>query len=159
MMTLAAAAAMTTPVEFEYQDAESAAATSARGQFYGVIFVGTEWEVALVRRILELERLQADWDGYGSPPVGRETASRTIGLIRQIAELGVENLTAPFVGPVADGGITLEWKAGSRQMSIVVLPEGSIEYLKWESSEQFEEGELSLRSPGRLRELVSWLTR
>jgi hypothetical protein len=159
MTTLAAAAAMTTPVAFEYRDAESAAATSAREQSYGVIFVETAWEVPLVRRILELERLPPDWDGYGSPPVGREMASRAIWLVSQIAGLGIETLPAPFVGPVAGGGVILEWTVRSRQLSIAVLAERKIEYLKWETGEQFEEGEVSLRSLGRLRELISWLTR
>lgn len=159
MTTLAAASAMTTAIAVEYLDAERAAETSAREQFYGVIPVETEWQTRVVNRILELERLPADWDGYGSPPIGHETASRTIWLLSRIADLGIETLPAPFVGPVAGGGIILEWTVGSRELSIVVLPEGKIDYLKWETGEQFEEDELSLRSLGRLRELISWLTR
>lgn len=154
-----AAAAMTTPVDFEYQDAESAAVTSARGQFDDVIFFETDWEVLLVRRILELGRLPANWDGHGSPAVEYGTMSKAFQLLRQIADIGLENMPDPFIGPVAGGGIIFEWKVGSRQLSIAVLPEGKIEYLKWESGEQFEEDELSLRSLPRLRELVAWLIR
>lgn len=159
MTTLAAAAAMTTPVAFEYRDAESAAAASAREQLNEVILVGTEWEVPVLTRILELERLRENWDGYGTAAVDRKTASRALRLVCQIAAMGVEDLPPPFVGPVTGGGIILEWTVASRQLSIAVLPDGKIEYLKWEAGEPFEEEELSPRSIGRVRELVSWLTR
>lgn len=150
---------MTTPVAFEYQDAETSAAASVREQFDVIIFVNTNWEVPLVKRILELERYAPNWDGYGSPPVEHETVSRAIHLIRQVASLGIEDLPAPFVGPVAGGGVILEWLAGSRQLSIAIFPEGKVEYLKWETGEQFEEDELGPRPLGRLHELVGWLAR
>lgn len=157
MTTLAAAAAMTTPVAFEYRDAEGTAAASAREQLNEVILVDTGWMIPVVTRILELERLRANWDGYGTAPVDRDTATKALRLVGQIAALGVEDLPAPFVGPVTGGGIMLEWTVATRQLTVAILPEGRIEYMKCEASEPFEEEEL--RSIARAGELVSWLMR
>jgi hypothetical protein len=110
-----------------------------------------------VKQILKLGRLPTNWDGYGSPPVGPETISAALWLMGRITAFEFENLPAPFIGPVAGGGVIFEWKHGSRQLSIAILPERKIEYLKWQSEEQFEEEQL--RSLAHLRELLTWLTR
>jgi hypothetical protein len=151
MMAFAQAAAMTTPVE--YRDVDMTATT----EFSPIVLVGSRWEAEVVGRVLELERLRANWDGYGSPPVSRDTSTVALELIGLIGRTGIENLPVPFVGPVPGGGVSFEWAVGSRQLTVTVHADGEITYLQWESHEQFQEGELDLRSLARLTELARWL--
>ena len=148
---IAAAATMTAELDIEHLDAEAAASASAREQFNDAIYASSAWEIQLIRRLLALH------NGYPDR-VNDDVLDRAILLVGQIAELDVDNVPEPFVGPVRDGGVVFEWATGSRQLHLAVFPEGTTEYLQWESSEQFSEGELPAGFGGRLLELITWLT-
>lgn len=156
MIGLAASATMTD--YFVYQDAEAAAAVTGREQFNGDVSVKTTWEIEPVRDVLALERLPQGWDGYGSPRISRTAVNMTIVLLGQVADLGFDNLPRPIVGPIAAGGVTLEFEVGRRELCVAVYNDLSMTYLKSEEGEPFEGDSITLWSTGRLRELVSWLT-
>jgi hypothetical protein len=143
---------MTTELAVEFLDAEAAAAASGQEQFNGAIYASSPWEVSLIRRVLRLHERYPD-------RVTEDVLDRAILLIGQIAGLhDAQDIPDPFVGPVRDGGVVFEWARESRQLNIAVLPEGTTEFLQWESSEEFSEGELPARFAGRLLELINWLT-
>jgi hypothetical protein len=150
-----AAASMTTPVQYRYLDVEATAAATAREQFNGAVTVGSDWEVTAVRRIFELERLPANWDGYGSLPPSRRTCVRALNLVAQLARFSLDRLPLPHVAAAANDGIVFEFAGGQRELAFSLVGEDDrVRYLRSESGEPFEEGVLSA---GRLRELVSWL--
>jgi hypothetical protein len=151
MIALAAPATMTTPVLVQYVDEE--AFGPAAGKFSGAILADSDWEVPLIRRVLELESRHPE-------RVTEAIADRAVGIIRHIAGLDLDLVGAvPFIGPVADGGLIFEWKTRSgQQLNIAVLPEGTTEYLKWEADDQFEEDSLPASPRAKISELISWLT-
>jgi hypothetical protein len=142
---------MTTEMEYQFLDAEASAALAAEKAFGGAIRVKTPWEINPVLRILEYE--------HGVVPgvdVSKLAAAMARSLIAQISDLGLD-LREPFIGAVAAGGMSIECNVGERELTFIVSNDGDIEYLKAGVGEPFEEGAFSLWSPGRLRELVSWV--
>jgi len=156
MSAIASAAAMMTMV-YEIPEAAVTAAASGRDYLSADILVQTKWEVDPVKAVVGLEHLPPNWDGYGSGPIERKTADRAIYLIAQIASLGFDQLPAPIVEPIQDGGVLFQWTAATRQLSLSVFADGTTEYLKYEAGEPFDEGSVDPRMAGRLRGLISWL--
>ncbi len=141
----------TMAMEYQFFDAEASAALAADKVFGGTVRVKSPWEVEPVRRILELE--------HGAVPdadVSKEAAAIARSLIGQLADVALD-LPQPFIGCVPTGGVSIECNVSDRELTFVVSNDAAIEYLKAGSGEPFEEGSFTLHSPGRLRELVSWV--
>ncbi len=151
MTAISLAATMTTAMEYQVLDAEASAAMAADKLFGGAIVVKSPWEMDPVRRVLELEH-----GAVAGADVSKESGATARSLVCQLADLGFD-LPVPFVGSVPAGGLCIECNVADRELTFVVSNDGAIEYLKAGSGEPFEEGPFSLHSPGRLRELVSWL--
>lgn len=154
-MSVLASAAMTTPVDA--YEGSLASAVTGRELLEGDVIVQTQWEIAPVQRILELQHLDPNWDDYGSPPPSKVTATRAIAFIGQIAGLGFDDLPSPGVAPVAGGGIALEWTRPHRQLHLSVFPDGTSEYVEESLGEVFVEGSVNPWMIGRLRALISAL--
>src|SRR5438093_9348157 len=104
------AAMMTSQADYSYPP--TAGATSTGEQFDTAIYFDNAREIAPVTAILAVERSckRENWDGYSGRPIASPTVARAIALIRQIGRLNVTNLPDPFIGPVAAGGIALEFQ-------------------------------------------------
>ena len=63
------------------------------------------------KQLSELAVLEADWDGYGAPPLGRK-AIETAGAIQ-------------FV-PMSNGGVQVELHAGGAEIEIEIEPDGTV---------------------------------
>lgn len=129
--------------------------TAAMSQGFDVT-IRSPWELDPVKRVLDLEQLPPNWDGYGTNAIDRNTTTRAIALIRSIAHLGFDSLPLPEVTPVSEGGVHFVWANGPRRLGFFVLPEGVTEYLKQDSAD-LEEGEIDPRTSRALRDLVSWI--
>ena len=72
----------------------------------------------------ELARLEPDWDSYGAPrpsPEVIEQARRFIQLaVARLGQAGVPH----EVMPIADGGISLEWRHPGIEVGLNACPEG-----------------------------------
>lgn len=153
------AAAMTTAVDYGYPNAEIAASATAREQFDGAVLVDSDWEVMPVMRIFDIEKRCAapNWDGYHSPAPTRRTTMLALGLVRQLAAFDFDALPQPYIGPAAAGGLSFEFQAGTRELSLSIFNDANtVSYLKSEEGEPFEEAEIPF-SRTRLRELLTWL--
>ncbi len=111
------------------------------------------WLVLTLTRLNELARLQANWDGYGSPAVQRAALQTAI---RLLLELAPDEPAEPQIIPVPGGGVQLEWQTASRELELEILPQGTVEYLRVEG-EHTKEGELPPNRIGEVRHLVRWL--
>lgn len=89
----------------------------------------SEWESEAVRAALALKDLPDDWEASGSPKPTITAINGAIACIGNVANLGFEALTAPFVAPLPDGGVQLEWDHGDRRLEIEVLPDGATAYV------------------------------
>jgi hypothetical protein len=114
-------------------------------------------------RLAKLSKLEPDWDGYGGDPPTEAAVSRTKILLREIHELTGGSLEVPFIAPLPDGGLELEWELDSGvEMMLVVPPTGrDVEYLLDEPTDSGEviESEGLLLEDITLIELISRLTR
>ena len=85
---------------------------------------------SLAERIRHLGRLESDWDGYGGMPIEGQSIERTAILLITASWLGGD-LEEPFVAPLPDGGLEIEWEVESGvELMLVVSPDGrDVEYL------------------------------
>jgi len=67
-----------------------------------------KWFDATLAEIERIINLPIDWDGYGSEPIAAETAVKALVLLTDL--LGLTDAATPWVVPLSDGGIQLEWK-------------------------------------------------
>lgn len=121
----------------------------------------SEWQETAIKCVLKVLNLPLNWDSYGSPPPTKKAMGSAIKLLQSI---DLENFQVPNVVPVSGGGIQIEWTIEDRELELEFLPDGSIEFLKCENGEPFEEGkiespfyaEINLRH--RMLFLINWLS-
>jgi len=83
---------------------------------------------------------------------------------RLIKEIDAFDLPTAHIGPVSGGGLGIEWRNGDRDLSLEILPDGSIEYLKAEKTplgfdtDHMEDGEIPGHRLGEVRALIRWLS-
>src|SRR5208337_2963699 len=88
------------------------------------------WVTDATRSLARISSLKSDWDGQGSPPPIRAAFEAMNQVVR---ELDAYDLPSPHISPVSGGGLGIEWHEGQRSLTIEILPDGSIEYLKLEN--------------------------
>jgi hypothetical protein len=80
-----------------------------------------------------------------------------------IRELDAFDLPTAYIGPVSGGGLGVEWRNGNRDLTLEILPDGTLEYLKAERSatgldiDHMEDGDLPSDRLGEVRVLIRWL--
>jgi hypothetical protein len=97
--------------------------------------VSSEWEAEAFRATLALKDLPDTWEASASPRPTIVAINGALECIGNVAGLGFEALTAPFVAPMADGGVQLEWDHGDCHLEIEVQPDGTIAYVLRDRSE------------------------
>jgi hypothetical protein len=75
----------------------------------------------LEARFVELAELREDWDGYGARPVDRHALVVAEKLVRETLRVG---WPTPEIFPIPDGGVQLEWSAGSMELELEIEPGG-----------------------------------
>jgi hypothetical protein len=111
------------------------------------------WSGAILK-VAALARLHADWDSYGSPPPASTNVVLTVGLLRETWDFHAL-LSPPEVSPTPGGGIGLAWVGGTKTLEVMVMPDGSAEYLRVSPDGGPEEGPLLTLS--ELRDHLIWI--
>jgi hypothetical protein len=100
-----------------------------------------------LQRLDELSKLERDWDSYGALPLTSTALARADALMRAVVDLLGARLgekVAPYtLMPIADGGISVEWRGATADLELDVGPTGVLGYLLIDRSaheRQFEEG-------------------
>ena len=113
------------------------------------------WQVNTVKRILQFQSLQDNWDSYGSHRPSFNVIRSAVSILLKVT---LDDPPMPRIVPVPGGGIQFEWRKGRRELEIEVRPDGSIEYLKIEGGNPFGDGEeLELPSTANVESLLFWL--
>ena len=115
-------------------------------------------------RLMLLSQLDNGWDGYGGNSPTQEAIRNTASLLLVMKGLVREELRNPFIVPLPDGGVELDWTTDSGvELMIVMPPEGGdAEYLLETPTEtygEFESLEGLLTADIRLSDLVTRITR
>jgi hypothetical protein len=106
--------------------------------------------------------LQAGWDTYGAPPIDEDCLGGAVASLKQIIgwrreqELMVE---APFVAPMSNGGVQLEWEKEGKYLEVHVEPEPPhptfLAVAETPGGEISEEGVVD--SESAFKDLLSWV--
>jgi hypothetical protein len=115
-----------------------------------------------VEKIRKLGDLELDWDGYGGIPPTEEAVKATAWLLLETYNLTQGQLKNPFIAPLPEGGLELEWELDSGvELMLVIPPTGTdIEYLLEEpkGSGDVNESEGIVPKDATLSELINRLT-
>lgn len=101
----------------------------------------SEARSALAARFAELSMLSEDWDSYGARPIDPLALRRTQQLVEAVLRA---SFPIPWVFPVPDGGVQLEWSAGPVELELEIEPgeEAFVFVCDDDSSGQRFDGEL-----------------
>jgi hypothetical protein len=122
--------------------------------------------VAWDRLNLELMRaasLQPNWDGEGAEPIP-PNAVTTASILLSIAKNSTEQLAGgstpslPSLFPSVDGGITLKWIRGTKELKCTVFG-NTVEVVRWRSLDAYESEGLWEVPVQEVGEHVEWLLR
>ena len=79
----------------------------------------------LLNQISEYRRLPEDWDGYGGMPTTSEAAKEAEQILSRTTRLAVRLRVEPSVGPLADGGLDIEWTSLAGNELLLEVPPGA----------------------------------
>ncbi len=101
---------------------------------------------ASLQRLDELSKLQRDWDTYGAVPLTATALTGAYAIMRKAVDLFGDpraGRVAPYtLMPIADGGVSIEWRGPRATLELDIGPSGVLSYLLIDQStgeRQFEE--------------------
>ncbi len=82
------------------------------------------------RRLRELRELELGWDGCDGVPIPEEVIGTTERVLIEFRDLVVSQFGNPYISPLSDGGVDLEWESvsGAELLLTIHSPE-AITYL------------------------------
>lgn len=94
------------------------------------------------RRLYSLLSLrEPNWDSYGALPISETAVDRAARVIQALLE---DNLPAPYIFPLTDGGVRLEWMDEAHEFSLDIYGSGDpLVYLCIEAEGEEWEGDLA----------------
>ena len=112
----------------------------------------------LHRRMLALESLGDDWDGYGAKPIPPHVISDVCRFLNWLPADLVNQLL--FVVPKADGGIQLEWHGPTGRLFELEFDSSVYHgWLKWHPPEGVaDEGEWHVYELASALDAIRWAT-
>src|SRR5215207_7158129 len=88
---------------------------------------------AAFQRLDELEKLERDWDGYGALPLTSTAMALADAVMRkavkQLEALLGERVAPYTIMPIADGGVSIEWRGPTATLELDIGPSGALSYL------------------------------
>lgn len=69
-----------------------------------------------------LAGLEPDWDGYGARRISPAAINKCVRLLKAIAPDFYSRAGQPFIAPMADGGLELEWESVHDGELMLVVP-------------------------------------
>jgi hypothetical protein len=113
-----------------------------------------EWLASALDDIWRVASLPRDWDGEGSPPPTRRTVWTAVRLLQSSIHY---SLPPPFVCPLREGGLQIEWQDGGRELETEFWDTGFVEYLRVFEDGSMDEGRCRASDTRAFRRLVEWL--
>jgi len=140
-------------------------------QAYVPVPVNSVWDNYLSNELWTLQMLEKGWDGYESPPVGREIAFLAGNVLSRIGDLVTANPTLqldfvppPYLVPISGGALQAEWHFDDLIVELIFDKNRSIEACFYSDDEEKynidESTELPIRgSTINFAKLVGWFDR
>lgn len=74
------------------------------------------WWAEVAPRLGELVQLRQDWDPRGSSPISRDDLEDALQFLSRVMR---PDTPAPWIGPLASGGVELAWRAGNVEVEAI----------------------------------------
>lgn len=134
------ASAIISDLDLVHADEEDHKTTRETAQWSGVfsIFDLSRKRIEVLKSLLEQGNLPENWDSYGSSP---PTEYAMDAGRRFIVNYLSDEDPMPWVSPVSGGGIQFSWKKQANELTLDILPDGRMEFLKSSGSEVLEDDE------------------
>lgn len=113
------------------------------------------WIYSALDQLWTLQRQGANIGGLGDLRIAVNTGNRVRKLLFRIG--GVRLLPAPRVVVISGGGVSLNWRVGSREVKYTFWPEGVFTYEKESDGEIVDESELNADDAFNPKQTVEWL--
>ncbi|SRR6266481_902014 len=117
---------------------------------------GSTWEAEAYRRALALKDMPDDWDRPRSRKPTILAVNAALTYIQRVAGLELFAISSPFIAPMSNGGVQLEWSHGQRQLEIELLPDGAACFVT-SAAGDVTEGDLGDASSPDVKSLFGWL--
>lgn len=78
--------------------------------------------MGLIDEVNEMRTYPAGWDSYDAAPISAIAADEVVAFLQRIGD----EVEEPFVAPLHDGGIQVEWERGDDYLEFVVEPSGRV---------------------------------
>jgi len=104
--------------------------------------------------IEHLERLEENWDSYGSRCI-QQAAIKS--AIRFIFDIRRGLVPMPNIAPVPGGGIGFHWVMGGRDLELEFTPDGHVIYLKSFPGSERDSIEGSIGSREEANSVLEWV--
>lgn len=112
--------------------------------------------------LMRIANLGQNWDGEGAEPVPLEavkTAAVLLFLAKStVAHIPVTQCTFPSITPAVEGGVTVNWIRGGKELKCTVLG-STVEVVRWRSPDRYESDGLWEIPAWRVAEHFEWLLR
>ena len=110
-------------VNFGYRETSPPLLTAADGHSYIRTFLKSSFSPTdqlykNIQRLAEFRGAQRNWNGYGAQPFDSRALHNATSLILAL------NSQQPFVAPLTNGGVQLEWQDSGRELELEVRPDG-----------------------------------
>ena len=102
-----------------------------KSEYHGQKHSAHKWSDAL-ERIIDLARLEDDWDTYGSVPISSlavDTARTLISLFTLKYRVPLPRILPFHISPIPGGGIQIEWRFERSELEVNVGSDGTLSYL------------------------------
>jgi hypothetical protein len=87
-----------------------------------------DWSDKVCSRFEEIGKLQAGWDGYGSPPIAKSTVNFALLLLGNVRD-EAEAIAFPSINPMSNGAIMIEWRTNTHEITIEVNNTNNVDVL------------------------------
>ncbi len=75
-----------------------------------------QWWIEVAPRLHALLQLQQDWDPRGSRAISRDDLGDALQFLNRVMR---RDTPAPWIGPLASGGVELAWRGGNVEMEAI----------------------------------------
>ena len=113
--------------------------------------------VDALAKLRSMQGLKQGWDSYDATPISQIAVAQSWALLRDVftyfASVG-DRIPQPFVAPIPDGRIQVEWESAIGDIEVTVDEDGRIEYLLCEGDDLSTCNEGTVATPRELAELL-----
>jgi len=115
-----------------------------------------------LRTLDEFEAFEPNWDSYDALPFKKEY----LDFIRSFIEELREDIPQPFIAPINDGTVQLEWDVNNKHLELEITKTKKIMWLKDKNinlktekiftNEKYETGTIDCEDIEKINELIDW---